>query len=149
MLLYGKTPYIRGKHGQWNRDYKVVFSGNACRAHLMTLFFNSPSNVTIFRKGSYPCSDLGEFETGLFGRDLTCKERNTILPVGPGGWTLQNWEGETSFHRSIEITQNATRHQSGSNKMADARLAARVRGKIVDKCLVMRLIFAFIKEFCF
>ena len=50
------------------------------------------------------------------------------------------------FRRSIEITQNATRApkrksqalKSGSNQMADVRLAVRVRGKIGDECLVMR-----------
>ena len=59
--------------------------------------------------------------------------------------------------RSIEITQNATRVQkrksqafkSGSNQMADTRLDVRVSGKIGNKCLVMRLRFAVIKEFCF
>ena len=59
--------------------------------------------------------------------------------------------------RSIKITQNATRaakrksqaFKSGSNQMADTRLAVRVRGKIGDKCLVMRLRFAVIREFCF
>ena len=48
--------------------------------------------------------------------------------------------------RSIKITQNATRaakrksqaFKSGSNQTADTRLAVRVRGKIGDKCLVMR-----------
>ena len=42
------------------------------------------------------------------------------------------------FRRSIEITQNATRApkrksqplKSGSNQMADVRLAVRVRGKM-------------------
>ena len=46
--------------------------------------------------------------------------------------------------------QNATRAPKrksqalkiGSNKMADVRLAVRVRGKIGDKCLVMRSRFA-------
>ena len=53
--------------------------------------------------------------------------------------------------RSIKITQNATRaakrksqaFKSGSNQTADTR------GKIGDKCLVMRLRFAVIREFCF
>ena len=48
------------------------------------------------------------------------------------------------FRRSIEITQNATRAperksqtlKSGSNQMADVRLAVRRRGKIEDECLV-------------
>ena len=48
--------------------------------------------------------------------------------------------------RNIKITQNATRaakrksqaFKSGSNQTADTRLAVRVRGKIGDKCLVMR-----------
>ena len=61
------------------------------------------------------------------------------------------------FHRSIEITQNAIRApkrksqalKSGSNQMADVRLAVRVRGKIGDECLVMRLRFAVMKEFWF
>ena len=47
-----------------------------------------------------------------------------------------------SFRRSVEITQNPTRTpkrksqalKSGSNQMADVRLAVRVRGKIGDKC---------------
>ena len=59
--------------------------------------------------------------------------------------------------RCIEITQNATRTakgksralKSGSNQMADVRTAVRVRGKIGDKCLVMRLRFAVMKEFWF
>ena len=61
------------------------------------------------------------------------------------------------FRRCIEITQNATRTakgklralKSGSNQMADVRTAVRVRGKIGDKCLVMRLRFAVMKEFSF
>ena len=61
------------------------------------------------------------------------------------------------FHRCIEITQNATRTakgksralKSGSNRMADVRTPVRVRGKIGDKCLVMRLKFAIMKEFWF
>ena len=61
------------------------------------------------------------------------------------------------FRRSIKITQNATRVTerksqafiSGSNQTADTRLAVRVRGKIGVKCLVMRLRFAVIREFCF
>ena len=61
------------------------------------------------------------------------------------------------FRRSIKITQNATRTAkrksrafiSGSNQTADTRLAVRVRAKIGDECLVMRLRFAFIREFCF
>ena len=56
------------------------------------------------------------------------------------------------FRRSIDITQNATRVprrksqalKSGWNQMADVRLAVRVRSKIGDKCLVMRLRFAVI-----
>ena len=60
-------------------------------------------------------------------------------------------------HRCIEITQNATRTakgksralKSGLNQMADVRRAVRVRGKIGDKCLVMRLKFAVMKEFWF
>ena len=62
-----------------------------------------------------------------------------------------------SFRRSIKITQNVTRApkrksqalKSGSNQMADVRLAVRVRGKIGDKCLVMRLRFAVMREFWF
>ena len=58
------------------------------------------------------------------------------------------------FRRCIEITQNATRTakgkswalKSGSNQMADVRTAVRVKGKIGDKCLVMRLRFAVMKE---
>ena len=58
------------------------------------------------------------------------------------------------FRRSIEITQNATRapkrkpqaFESGSNEMADARLAVCVWRKIGDKCSVMRLRFAVIKH---
>ena len=61
------------------------------------------------------------------------------------------------FRRSIEITQNATRaakresqaFKSGSNQTADTRLAVRVRDKIGDECLVMRLRFVVIKKFCF
>ena len=61
------------------------------------------------------------------------------------------------FRRGIKITQNATRapkrkpqtFESGSNEMADARLALRVRGKIGDKCSVRRLRFAVVREFCF
>ena len=61
------------------------------------------------------------------------------------------------FHRCIEITQNATRMatgklralKSGSNQMADVRTAVDVTGKIGDKCLVMRLRFAVMKEFWF
>ena len=57
------------------------------------------------------------------------------------------------FRRCIEITQNATRTakgklralKSGSNQMADVR----VRNKIGDKRLVMRLRFAVMKEFWF
>ena len=59
------------------------------------------------------------------------------------------------FRRCIEITQNATRTEkgksralkSGSNQMADVKTAVRVRGKIENKCLVMRLRFAVMKEF--
>ena len=62
-----------------------------------------------------------------------------------------------SFRRCIEITQNATRApkrksqalESGSNQMADGRLAVGVRGKIGDKCLVVRLRFADMREFWF
>ena len=85
-----------------------------------------------------------------FGGDLTCKENDVcdILAAGPGGST---------FRRCIEITQNATRTakeklqalKNGSNQMADVRTAVRVRGKIGDKCLVMRLRFAVMKEFWF
>ena len=61
------------------------------------------------------------------------------------------------FRRCIEITQNATRTakgklralKSGSNQMADVRTAVRVKGKIGDKWLVMRLRFAVMKEFWF
>ena len=61
------------------------------------------------------------------------------------------------FRRSIKTTQNATRaakrklqaFKSGSNQTADTRLAVRVRGKTGDKCLVMRLRFAGIRQFCF
>ena len=61
------------------------------------------------------------------------------------------------FRRSIKITQNVTwaakrksqAFKSGSNQTAYTRLAVHVRGKIGDKCLVMRLRFAVIKEFCF
>ena len=61
------------------------------------------------------------------------------------------------FRSSIKITQNATRaakrksqaFKSGSKQMADTWLTVRVRGKIGDKCLVMRLRFAVIREFCF
>ena len=101
-----------------------------------------------------------------FGRDLTCKENDVcdILPVGPGGLTLikkkLNYRIKMAglpFRRCIEITQNATPTakgksralKSGSNQMADVRTAVRVRGKIGDKCLVMRLKFAVIKEFWF
>ena len=64
---------------------------------------------------------------------------------------------ELPSRRSIKITQNATRaaktksqaFKSGSNQTADTQLAVRVRGKIGDKCLVMRLRFAVIREFCF
>ena len=90
-----------------------------------------------------------------FGRDLTCKENDVcdILPVGPGGSTLAG----LPFRRCMEITQNATRTakgksralKSGSNQMADVRTAIRVSGKIGDKCLVMRLRFAVMKEFWF
>ena len=62
-----------------------------------------------------------------------------------------------SFRDSIEITQNATRaakrksqaFRSASNQTADTSLAVYVRGKIGDKCLVMRLRFAVSGEFCF
>ena len=61
------------------------------------------------------------------------------------------------FRRCIEITQNATRTakgksralKSGSNQMADVGTAVSVRGKIGDKCLVVRLRFAVLKEFWF
>ena len=61
------------------------------------------------------------------------------------------------FRRCIEITENATRTangksralKSGSNQMADVRTAVRVRGEIGDKCFVMRLRFAVMKEFWF
>ena len=61
------------------------------------------------------------------------------------------------FRRCIEITQNATwtakgklrALKSGSNQMADVRTAVRVKGKIGDKWLVMRLRFAVMKEFWF
>ena len=61
------------------------------------------------------------------------------------------------FRSRIKITQNATpaakrksqAFKSGSNRTADTRLAVGVRGKIGDKCLVMRLRFAVIREFCF
>ena len=61
------------------------------------------------------------------------------------------------FRRGIQITQNTIRlpkrkakaFKSGSNQMADARLAVGVRGKIEGKCLVMRLKFVFIREFYF
>ena len=61
------------------------------------------------------------------------------------------------FRRSIEITQNATRApkrksqalKSGSNQMADVRVAVRVRGTIGDECLVMSLRFAVMREFWF
>ena len=62
-----------------------------------------------------------------------------------------------AFRRCIETTQNATRTatgksralKSGSNQMADVRTAVRVRGKLGDKCLVMRLRFAVMREFWF
>ena len=61
------------------------------------------------------------------------------------------------FRRSIEITQNATRVpkrrsqalKSVSNQMAYFRLAMRGRGKIGDKCLVVRLRFAVMREIWF
>ena len=61
------------------------------------------------------------------------------------------------FRRTIQITQDAMRapqrkseaFKSGLNQMADARLAVGVRSKIGDKCLVMRLRFAVIRDFCF
>ena len=61
------------------------------------------------------------------------------------------------FRRCIKITQNATRTakgklralKSGSKQMADVRTAVRVRGKIGNKCLVMTLRFAVMKEFWF
>ena len=61
------------------------------------------------------------------------------------------------FRHCIEITQNATRTAKGNlralkgglNQMADVRTAVHVRGKIGDKCLVMRLRFAVMKEFWF
>ena len=64
--------------------------------------------------------------------------------------------GHPSRH-SIEISQNATRApkrksqalKSGSNQMADVRLAVRVRGKIGDEFLVMRFRFAVMREFWF
>ena len=96
-----------------------------------------------------------------FGRVLTSKEHKACdgLPVGQGGSThKKNYKIRMSgipFRRSIEITQNATRApkrksqalKSGSNQMADVRLAVRVRGKIGDECLVMRLRFAVMREF--
>ena len=59
-----------------------------------------------------------------------------------------------AFRHRIEITQNATRapkrkaqaFKRGSNEMAEARLAVRVRGKIGDKCAVMSLRFDVIRE---
>ena len=39
--------------------------------------------------------------------------------------------------------------KSGLNQMADVRLAVRVRGKIGDKCLVIRLRFTVMTEFWF
>ena len=61
------------------------------------------------------------------------------------------------FRRCIEIIQNASRTakgklralKSGSNQMADVRTAVRVRSKIEDKCLLMRLRFPNMKEFWF
>ena len=61
------------------------------------------------------------------------------------------------FGRSLEITQNGIRapkrkpqvFESGSNEMADARLALRVRDKIGEKCSVRRLRFAVVWKFCF
>ena len=77
-----------------------------------------------------------------------------VLPVGQGG-TIRM--AGLPFRRIIKITQNATRaakrksqaFKSGSNQTADTQLAVHVRGKIGDKCLVMRLRFAVIREFCF
>ena len=93
-----------------------------------------------------------------FGRDLTYKENDVcdILPVGPGGSTRLKMAG-LAFRRCMEITQNATGTakrksralKSGSNQMADVRTAVRAKGKIGDKCLVMRLRFAVMKEFWF
>ena len=62
-----------------------------------------------------------------------------------------------SFRRCIKISQNATRApkrksqalKSGSNQMADVRLSVRVRGKIGDKRLVIRLRFAEMGNFGF
>ena len=89
-----------------------------------------------------------------FGRVLTSKEHNgcDVLPVGQGYKIRMSG---IPFRRSIEITQNVTRApkrksqalKSGSNQMADVRLAVRVRGKIGDEYLVMRLRFAVMREF--
>ena len=63
----------------------------------------------------------------------------------------------TVFHRNIQITQNTFQtakrksraFNSGSNKMADVRLAVGVWDKIGDKFLVEILRFAVIMEFFF
>ena len=67
--------------------------------------------------------------------------------------------GWRDFHLAVvsrlprmQLGQQRENHRllkGGSNQTADTRLAVRARGKIGDKCLVMRLRFAVIREFCF
>ena len=87
---------------------------------------------------------------------MTSKEHNgcDVLLVGHGGSTKFGCR-EFPFAVVSRLPRMQLGHhkrklqalKSGSNQMADVRLAVRVRGKIGDESLVMRLRFAVMREF--
>ena len=91
-----------------------------------------------------------------FGRDLTCKENNRcdVEFARRTGW-LETCKKKESKNYKIKmsdfdfaVASQFPRMQLGRQR-GNHRLVVGVRGKIGDKCLVMRLRFTVIREFCF